>query len=948
MVLEQVTSPLRGRDAQLATIARALEMVGTGVGRVVIIEGAAGLGKTSVLSAGIGRARSLGFRTGFGAADPGHSPVALAPLMEALLGGDDPLIPRMALGRREPPNEELLWLIQDIQSLLEREAMRTPLLICLDDLHWADAGCAFALRMLPQRLASVPIGWLVAARPQQGPPPIIRSLGELATSGAETISLAPLDAAAVAQIAWDVLGAPADSTLLDSLAAVQGNPYLLLDLLIGLRDEAVIRYEAGRAFLVDSRVPHRVEIGLQQRLARLTPTAYRVASVAASLGRQFTVVQVAALTNIPVAELLDPIQEVIHGGLFTSVGSNLAFQHDLARDAIRTVIPPAARRALDRQAADVLLASGALPVEVAKQLATSAEVNDDDAIRVLAAAADALAITDPSSSADIASRALQLSPERHALRGPLVARRTLSLFAAGRGKEARTFADTALRQSLPAEQEAEVRLGIASMFTLSADVRAENLRQALALPGLTTDVRARALALLFHNLIVAGRLDEALEAQPEVGAGVTSSTDRSARYTFEIGLSGIAYQTGHFDRSLVLIDDIQRRRIVGVDDPRERLAHNYRSWILDSLDRVEEAAVVSDEGLAAAQRDRQYWAVHMFECWRGRHLLQMGRLDEANAALEGRFALPDAHMIVGILDAASLVALGRVKLHRGDDRAVRDIAAIAEVMLTTSAPAVRKHASWYLAMQAAATAGPDAAHHWLCALGKEERLELFPLFPVETADHPHLVRIAVAVGDEELARTVTELAQGRHEMNPGVCSLEAIAAHCRGLLENSVDDLSRAVSLLDSGPRPLALAFALEDLGLTCLAHGLRDDAGDALSRALALTVATGATRDAARVRGRLRDLGIRRRTLSFDRPKTGWEALTEAEQQVARLAAEGLTNRAIGVRLFVSPHTVNTHLRHIFEKLAVSSRVDLTHVVVQHPPDGAEPKPPGSGAPRT
>jgi len=126
---------------------------------------------------------------------------------------------------------------------------------------------------------------------------------------------------------------------------------------------------------------------------------------------------------------------------------------------------------------------------VASQLADSAEFNDDGAIRILAAAAEALGITDPSSSADVANRALELAPDRHPMRGPLVARRTISLFAAGRGEEARDFANTALRQTLPAEQEAEVRIGIAGMFTLSADVRAENLRQALALPGLQPDTR---------------------------------------------------------------------------------------------------------------------------------------------------------------------------------------------------------------------------------------------------------------------------------------------------------------------------------------------------------------------------------------------------------------------------------------------------------------------------
>ncbi len=78
MRLERTSSPLRGRDDHLATIAQELDTVRTGVGRVVVVEGAAGLGKTSVLAAATARARAMGFRTGIGASDPGHSPIALA------------------------------------------------------------------------------------------------------------------------------------------------------------------------------------------------------------------------------------------------------------------------------------------------------------------------------------------------------------------------------------------------------------------------------------------------------------------------------------------------------------------------------------------------------------------------------------------------------------------------------------------------------------------------------------------------------------------------------------------------------------------------------------------------------------------------------------------------------------------------------------------------------
>jgi DNA-binding CsgD family transcriptional regulator len=127
------------------------------------------------------------------------------------------------------------------------------------------------------------------------------------------------------------------------------------------------------------------------------------------------------------------------------------------------------------------------------------------------------------------------------------------------------------------------------------------------------------------------------------------------------------------------------------------------------------------------------------------------------------------------------------------------------------------------------------------------------------------------------------------------------------------------------------LTSALEDLGRTWIEEGATTDGIRALDEALLVAVKIGATWDAGRIRHRLRRLGIRRRVSVAVRAHGGWEALTPAERQVALLVADGRTNREIAEQLFVSPHTVSTHLRHVFAKLQVRSRIELARTATEH-----------------
>jgi DNA-binding CsgD family transcriptional regulator len=929
--LREPNGPIRGRDTELTILGEHLDLLLSGVGTVVIVEGGAGMGKSRVLGEVATMARRLSIKVGSGMSDPGDSVVQLSVLLQALFDGPSPILERDALPEAHASPEQRYWLLQDLEALLEQAALEQPLLLCLDDLQWADSGTAAALRSLPGRLATVPVGWVIALRPDQGSPQLRSALNHLDRNGAERIVLGPLDPSGVAQVAADVLLAEPEGAVLKMAEQAGGSPFLLVELLSGLREEGLVTIVAGRAELTEQRLPHRVSESMRRRLERLSDAARHVATVAAALGRRFSLNDLAVMLDLPPAAVLAPVEELIGAGLFVEADDKFGFGHDLTFEAVRATLPISAIRALDRQAAEVLLAGGALPVEVATQLAASAEPGDELAIATILKAAEAIGTTDPGAAADLSQRALQLAPRKHPLRGPLVAETAVWLHAAARGEEAKAFADTALREVLPPDQEAEVRLSIAGMFALSPDVRSETCRTALALPGVRDSVRARHLAQLVHNLTTAGRLDEARAMFEEATTAVEAMHDVAGRFALELVESGFAYTDGRFAHALGLAESALRTGLDADDETRLQLTRWWRCEVLAIVDRLDESLQSSTELVAGAQRDRQGWALHLYETARGRQLLQVGRITDAAAALEERFAPETAHLVVSIPNAAGVGALGRIALHTGDRRLTRLTAEIAQLMLEQSVPSVRRHAAWLLALQAAADGDARRAHRALCSLGEEERFAVLPLFPMGVTDEVQLVHIALAAGDAPLAEAACAAAQRRSRLNPEVRSIAAVAAHATGLLGRSEKDLGDAVVLFDGGPRPLALASALEDFAVASVQAGTTERGVDALSRALRLFAEAGATWDAGRVRGRLRTLGVRRRLVSAPRPGRGWTALTDAELGVARLVAQGLTNREAAEHLFVSHHTISAHLRRVFEKLDVNSRVELSRVVSLH-----------------
>ena len=159
--------------------------------------------------------------------------------------------------------------------------------------------------------------------------------------------------------------------------------------------------------------------------------------------------------------------------------------------------------------------------------------------------------------------------------------------------------------------------------------------------------------------------------------------------------------------------------------------------------------------------------------------------------------------------------------------------------------------------------------------------------------------------------------------NPGVPLLAGLAAHTRGLVDRDARELVRSAELLEGTQRPLAQASALEDAGRVI------GDV-DRLGAAFELYSSIGATVDAKRTASRLREHGVRLR-VTRPAPAEGWDSLTESELRVVRLVGSGASNRRAAERLYLSPHTVSTHLRHAFVKLQINSRVELARLLHEY-----------------
>lgn len=925
------------REGDLDVLTRALTGARSGSGRLVLIQGPAGIGKTRLLREAMEVGRGHGFlvRSATAAEMEREVPFGIArQLFEAVIARASeedrtrrlagsarlalPVLDRVELVEGDmadpfAPLHGLYWLLANVCE-------SQPTLLAVDDLQWADPETARYLDYVSRRLMDLAVVMIVTLRTgEPGSSPEIARL----RAAAEIIRPRALTSAAVRDLVAAEAGyEPTEEFASACVSVTSGNPFLVRELVRALSADGV-RLDADAAAMLSTLAPDTVADHVRIRLGRFGDDAIALASAVAVLGGTAQLRHVALLARVSeerAATLCDQLRDAEILGR----GTPLEFVHPLVRQAIYRELPDDERSAMHRRAAETLAATGSTARDLAPHLMACTPNGDQWVVaRLREAAREARLAGAPETAAALLERILQE----------------------------------------PAEDDLEDRFSLGLALSSVDPARAPRVLADVADRAADPDLKIKALSHSAFDYFAIGNFGKAIR-RIEEALTVLPPQDDESRLLLHSYLSCYKLAQG---RSLEVSQTMRElaRNLAGAT-PAESLARlTVVTDLFFDCAPVEEVVRVADKFppqpwespsvsipiifAAKALTWSGHWdrAHHIFAAFtEWCHV--SGNLDGAawghgfladttreagqlrDAEVEATVAL-DITKALGSFSPAAWQAstnLLAVLIERADlERAQK----LADELPMEVGPGDVPVTPWPLEMRAylrMAQGDLEGGVEDLLQVGERvEKLRYFnPSYPRWRQE---VTEALAALGRASEAEEIIAVAEERAQMF-GAAHVMGSVLRARATIEprrRAIETLQEAVAAFEAYGPPHELARTLVDFGAALSRDGRRREAREPLRRALELAMTCGAGAIERRARDELVTAGARARLT----PHTGVGALTATELTTARLAGEGFRNRDIAERLFVTIRTVETHLTHVYEKLGIESRRELKRALGQH-----------------
>ena len=963
MPFELRVGPTVGRESALEQIDATLDGLEAGRSDCIALDGEPGIGKTHLLTELHRRAEERGYLVVGGSATEFERDLPFGVWADALdayvasqelelgeswpaeyareLGDILPSLHRAAPSRRRAVPDERYRAHRASRELLELLARERALVVVLDDLHWADEASVELLVALLRRGPDAPVLLALAFRRAQAP---VRLSAALASRAARLIALEPLAEAEVSELLADV--EPRAAAAISRHGG--GNPFYLHQLRRAGEEgrlDAVPDEGGGDVAVAGMPVPSAVAASLAEELASLPVAELVLLRAAAVAGEPFEPDLAAAIAELPPSDGLDALDALLALDLVrpTSVPRRFVFRHPLVRRAVYESAPAGWRLGAHARAAAALESRGAPAAERAHHAEQYAGQGDQEAIGLMLEAGAAAAERAPAAAARWFESALRLLPARD-------------------------------------ERQVDVRVALASSLRALGEL--DRCRAALleAHELLPADAVARRVELTAHCAAVEHwlgrheeahrRLSRAWEELPdrstaeaaalEIELAVDGLYELDFAQAVEMGLRALATARGVGDRPLIAAaaaalclaettaghvaeaEDHRREARAEVDalsdaELAPRLEALYHlAWAETYLEHYEDAVAHAERGIAIARDFGQGRLLVPLSLARNFPFEMQGRLREAielcESALEAARLSASAHELY-----RALFELGWTLYYAGDlDGALaahEESSRVDPRLAGGTIPNGGGGPGWGLGVAWLESGEIERGRTMLLELGGEN---VARTMPVERCfDWESLTLAELAVGDVDAADAYAR----RAEQDAAQLALKlpsALAGRARAavlLARGEPLEASRvaheSAEAAGSVGANLQAAFSRGLEGRALAAGGDRLEAIAALRRAERELDACGSVRVRDELRRELRRLGARAEPRGPAAPgDSGIDALSKRELEIAGLVTDRLTNREIAAALYLSDKTIESHLRNIFHKLGVTSRVEVARAV--------------------